>query len=107
MPMALYLFDLMIKDHQWQVQSQAHDQGVQLERHEEGDEGGGGQKACKNPPEMALKLFDLFDLVMTTKPPEFLETYSEPFSWFHDFLMEMEFKLEVHPLPLHLLPPGY
>ena len=57
---------------EWQEQSQAHELGVQLERHEEGDEGG-GQKACKNPLEMALKLLDL---VKTTKPPEFLESWS-------------------------------
>ena len=66
-----------------QVQSQAHDQGVQLERHEEGDEGG-GQKACKK-------------LKLSFKPIQ---------NSFHDSLMEMEYKLDVvHPL--HHLPPGY
>ena len=41
MTMALSLFDLArTTKPEWQVQSQVHGQGVQLERHEEGDEGG-------------------------------------------------------------------
>ena len=47
-----------------QVQSQAHDQGVQLERHEEGDEGGGAE---------GLQEVEAF-----------IQTYSELFSWFLD-----------------------
>ena len=42
-----------VDDEVIEVQIQAYDQGAKLERHEEGDEGGGGrgQRACKNPLE--------------------------------------------------------
>ena len=53
-PMALHLFDPVSEDHQskpeWQVQSQTHDQGAQLERHEEGDEEGGGAEGLQESP---------------------------------------------------------
>ena len=84
MSMALNLLELMIEDHhpnqsdRYRVRPMT--KGYSLRDMKREMRVGGGQKACKNPPEMALKLFDLFDLVMTTKPPEFLETYSEPFS---------------------------
>ena len=48
------------------VQGQVHGQGVQLERHEEGE--GGEKEVLQESPWVALKLFDL---VKTTKPPEF------------------------------------
>ena len=67
-----------VDDEVIEVQSQAYDQGAKLERHEEGDEGGGG----RGPARIPLKMFseDHQTTRILWKVEVFFQTYSELFS---------------------------